>query len=225
MEFVSMGWNKQMGGAPVGFLPSDLANLELWTRFNQGITVTGSGVSQWDDQSGNGNHLKQGTDTNRPSEEADGSILFGGGNDFLKTDAFTLEQPETIYLLCKSVTWTDFEYFFDGNTGSTGLLYQRGVTPEIQMFAGTAVNSSTALVVGNYGAVSVVFNGANSYLQVNDSIVGPNDAGALDMGGFTLGAKADSTQASNIQVKEALVYSEAHDAAQRAQVIGYLQSI
>ncbi len=37
-----------------------------WFRAGTGITVTGSGVSQWDDQSGNARHLKQGTDANRP---------------------------------------------------------------------------------------------------------------------------------------------------------------
>lgn len=37
-----------------------------WFRQGAGITVTGSGVSQWDDQSGNGRHLLQGTDAARP---------------------------------------------------------------------------------------------------------------------------------------------------------------
>ncbi len=37
-----------------------------WFRANTGITVTGLGVSQWDDQSGNARHLLQGTDANRP---------------------------------------------------------------------------------------------------------------------------------------------------------------
>lgn len=62
MEFVDMGWQNQMGEIPLGFTPSDISGLKLWTRFNSGITETGSGVSQWDDVSGNGNHLLQGTE-------------------------------------------------------------------------------------------------------------------------------------------------------------------
>ena len=108
------------------FLPSELSNLEAWYRFNQGITVTGSGVSQWDDASGNANHLLQAVDTNRPSKEADGSILFDGVDNYLKAVAFTLIQPETVYILLKQVTWVNQARFFDGDTMNSGIVRQIG---------------------------------------------------------------------------------------------------
>ena len=210
---------------PLGaFLPSDLANLKLWTRFNQGITVTGSGVSQWDDQSGNGNHLKQATDTNRPSKEADGSILFDGVDNFLKADAFTLVQPEAIYILFKAITWVAGDKVIDGNANSSGTIYQVGTTPSISLYAGTAL-SEVDLTLGSYGIISAVLNSTNSVLQLNNDSPITGNAGAVNMGGVTLGSLATGTQYSNIQVKEVLVYSAAHDAATRAKVINYLQSI
>ena len=46
------------------------------------------------------------------------------------------------------------------------------------------------------------------------------------MGGFTLAAPGELTTGwGNIQVKECLVYSTAHDAATRAQVIAYLSGV
>ena len=48
-----------MGSIPLKFLPSQLSGLKAWYRFNSGITEAGSGVSQWDDQSGNGNQMFQ----------------------------------------------------------------------------------------------------------------------------------------------------------------------
>jgi hypothetical protein len=82
-----------IGGGGKKFQPNQVANLAAWFRLGVGITETGQGVSQWDDQSGNGRHLKQGTDGARPSKQSDGSILFNGSDEFLKCDAFTFSQP------------------------------------------------------------------------------------------------------------------------------------
>jgi len=211
--------------SPVMF-PSELPDLKLWTRFNSGITVTGSGVSQWDDQSGNGNHLKQGTDTNRPSKESDGSILFDGVDNFLKADAFTLVQPETIYLLVKQVTWTDADYLFDGNASSSGLVYQKSTSPGLRAFAGALSGENTDLVLDAYGVISVTFNGTSGVFQINNNTALTGDYGAANMGGFILGAIAGGgANWSNIQVKEALIYSTAHDAATRVEIIAYLSNV
>lgn len=224
MEFVTMGWKKQMGNDPVGFLPSDLPNLELWTRFNSGITETGLGVSQWDDVSGNGNHLLQGTDTNRPSKESDGSILFDGVDNFLKASGFTWTQPETIYILFKQITWTSGDRIFDGNALNTGVLFQTGTTPSLSSFAG-AVLPEVDLTIDEYGIVTTVFNATSSIIQLNNDTPITGNGGTADMSGFTLGANATPGQYGNIQVKEVIGYSGAHDAATRAQVIRYLQSV
>jgi hypothetical protein len=55
-----------------GFLPSDVSNLGLWLKANQGLTLVGSKVSQWDDLSGNSRHFSQSNDTYRPTYEATG---------------------------------------------------------------------------------------------------------------------------------------------------------
>ena len=204
------------------------ANLVLHCRYNIGITVAGAGVSQWDDVSGNGNHLKQGTDTNRPSKEADGSILFDGTDNYLKTDAFTLVQPETIYLLGKQVTWTSLDAIFDGNTLNTGLLRQQngGLSPKVQSYAGVLLDENADFILNTYAVLITIFNGAVSAIQVNNNDPLEGNAGGENMGGFTLGVQGGAANRwSNIQVKEVLIYNVAHDAATRTKVINYLASV
>ncbi|MCK4814464.1 hypothetical protein KA005_01735, partial [bacterium] len=173
----------------------------------------------------NGNHLKQAVDANRMTKEADGSILGNGVDQFLKADAFTWNQPETVYLLFKQVSWTLSDGIFDGNADLSMLLNSIAPTPALALFAGTANDPTTAAAtVGSYVALCAVYNGASSILQVGDATSAAGNPGASNAGGFTLGRRAGA-QSSNIQAKECIGYSAAHDAAQRAQIINYLLSI
>lgn len=46
--------------------PKMLPNLKLWLRADLGVTLNGSNVSTWADQSGNGNNVTQGTANKQP---------------------------------------------------------------------------------------------------------------------------------------------------------------
>lgn len=225
MQFASMGWNKSMGSGKAGFSPTDLAGLTAWFKYNSGITVTGAGVSQWDDASGNGNNLLQATDTNRPSKEADGSILFDGVDNYLKANAFTLEQPETIYILFKQVSLIFSSRVFDGNALNLGGLFFVGTSDTLNAYAGASIGNNTDFALGVYSAVTTIFNGASSLLQVDNNTPVTGNASTSDMGGFTLGAAGDLGNHGNIQVKEVAIYNTSHDADTRAKVIAYFNSL
>lgn len=217
------GINRRGGQSLAGFVAG--LGPAAWFRFNTGITSALGLVSQWDDVSGNGRHLLQATETNQPTLEADGSITFDGVDNYLKCDAFTLDQPETVYLLMKQVTWTVDEYFVDGNASQTGGLQTITATPSFRQNAGAVTAANENLAVDAYGVVSAVFNGASSLSQVNLTASVAGDAGASNMGGFTLAARGTNTNFAHIQVKEVLIYAAAHDAATRARVIRYLAQV
>lgn len=341
-----------LGFVTSGLLPPKFSGLTAWYRYNSGITVTGSGVSQWDDQSGNGNHLLQGTDTNRPLpgslgseattdgdmsssanwteqaghnitggelvltsaaddtktfqtsaetltagksylvtytisgysaggafirlanniattiKSADGTfseivtiatasdqliriiasgtttlniddvsikeidftagLLFDGVDNFLKANAFTLNQPTTVYILGKQITWTLNDTLFDGDTTNTGRLYQKTATPQLTIIADNSALTpldTTDLLIDTYGVVNVVVDGVNSSIQVNNNAAVTGSLGTNNMGGFTLGALGSPSFYSHIQVKEVIIYNVAHNATQRASIINYLNSL
>ena len=207
------------------FDPTDAAGMKAWYRKGTGITVTGAGVSKWADQSGNGNDLLQVTDTNRPSQEADGSILFDGVDNYLKAVAFTLEQPETIYILFKQVSLIFSQRILDGNALNLGGLFFVGTSATLDAYAGSAIGNNTDYTQGNYSVVTTIFNGASSLLQVDNNTPVTGNASTNDMGGFTLGAAGDASNFGNVQVEEVAIYNTAHDAATRAKVIAYLSNL
>lgn len=196
-----------------------------WYRYGIGITVNGQGVSSWADQSGNGRDLLQGTDGARPPLQADNSILFNGTDEFLAA-AFTLNQPESVYILFNPVSFTANDRILDGATLNTGGVIQTTSTPTLRLNAGTNTAGFSGPAVGVYGVVAAVFNGASSVQQFNNNTPVVADAGLGNMGGLTLGANGVAVgNYANIQVKEVIVFAAAHDAATRATVITYLATV
>lgn len=195
-----------------------------WFRRGMGVTITGAGVSQWDDQSGNGRHLKQGTDTNRPALQADGSILFDGVDNFLKCDAFTLNQPLSIQVAGQALTWSASDRWFDGNTGSSVALYQQGTTPTTSLFAGSA-NVSVSPALGADAVLTCVANGASSVVQLNNGTPVTGNAGTNNAAGFTLGAAPTPGNYGHIQIKEVAIFASALDAATRFRLVRALATL
>ena len=195
-----------------------------WFRYGVGITSALGVVSQWDDVSGNGRHLKQATGTNQPALQADNSILFDGVDNFLKCDAFTLAQPETVYILGKQITWTGNDRWWEAEAAGGGMIFQRTATPQVGANAGATIGN-ISLTLETYGVISTVLNGASSLIQLNNGTPATGDAGAGDMSGFTLASTGAGSNFGNIQAKEVIVYPAAHAAATRARVISYLMAV
>lgn len=87
------------------FTPDTIPGLVLWLDANQGVTLVGGGVSQWDDQSSSGNDFSQASAGNRPtysslainghpSIQFDGSVpqwLLGGPGPNFSFSLFTVQ--------------------------------------------------------------------------------------------------------------------------------------
>lgn len=197
-----------------------------WHRFGIDITSSGGFVSQWDDKSGNGHHIKQATATNQPALQADGSILFDGIDNFMATDTYVLNQPTTVCMLAKQVTWTSGETVSDGVLVNGGRIQQISLSPHFRIFAGSGASENVDWTLDTYAVLQAVFNGASSLSQINNLTPVTDSVGSGVMSGLTLGAVGLGVASwSNIQVKEVIVFPSALDAAGRAVVSAYLAQI
>ena len=139
----------------------------------------------------------------------------------MKASAFTFNQPETIYLVGKQISWTSDEHIFDGNALDSGTFYQINLsTPDVGIYAGgasgVATNSNFAL--GPYAIATVVINGASSSVQINRTTATTGNPGAANMGGFSLGADGNNLRFANFQAKEVILRSVADSAATRLAI-------
>lgn len=221
---------KSNRGKTAVFSPSDLANLKIWFKPDGLLFNGGNLIHQWTDASGNGNHLLQAVETNKPLRVAGllngfQGVRFDGVDNSLKAVNFTWNQPETIYIVLNQVSWTINDSIFDGATVGRGRMNQEASTPRLRITAsvGSAINAD--FTIGTFHIGTVIFNGVNSLLQHNNDAAWTGNAGTNNMGGFILGKDGGgATRWSDIEVMEVVGVAAAHNATQIAQVGDYLNA-
>lgn len=146
------------------------------------------------------------------------SLYFDGTDDYIGAAAFSLSQPQSIYLVGQQVSWTAADTFFDGRNANTMALIQDdtgGGSPNLLAFSATATARNGGLGIGSTGLITTVFNGASSLLRVNRGTASTGNTGERSPGaqGVVLGIRGTLANAANLRANEFAVYAAAHDAA------------
>jgi hypothetical protein len=216
------------------FLPTNISGCVEWLRSDLGITLNGSTVSAWADQSGNGNNVTQGTALKQPGYSASGGAL---GNAYT---SWTSNSAQILKGTLAATLNTAYEYFFiadyDGagtdnygldfganfsavnNTGSGGV-WSPGQAASAINFSGVATNvphiinyqagvaSSAATIDGG----SPLTNGAAPSSGLTSIQIGSYGG---DLGAFGWGGK----------IYEVIVYNRALTSGERTQINNYAVS-
>lgn len=148
-------------------------------------------------------------------------LYFDGSNDYLKTAAFALSQPETVYVVQNQVSWTSGDVFFDGNAANSGAILQTTSSPRISINAGSTVAENTGYALKTSAVLRSVFNGASSALGVNRVAATTGNAGAANLTGITVGAGGGGSNPANSFVCEVSAYGAAQDNATQNSVALY----
>jgi hypothetical protein len=202
-------------------------NTVAWYDYNQAstITKTGSAVSRWNDYLGSGHDLLQ--VTGAPLWSSNG-ITFNGISTVLKSAAFTLNQPEFIYIVFNQTTWNTIKFIFDGNTSNTGGLVQYGTTPQLIGYAGGSIVENAGFTLGTFGIARLLLYGSNSKLIVNNGTPTTGNFGAANMGGFTVGREGTTGVGDycwfNGTIKEIIIRKVSDTSGDETAIYNYLKT-
>jgi hypothetical protein len=147
-----------------------------------------------------------------------------GLNDYMKCSPFALSQPTTVYFVGSQVTWTNFDRLFDGDASNSADLEQNNLSPVVALRSNVGALPATAgWTVATKAIIASIFNGASSALRVNQGVIATGNPGTGSPNGFTIGSVgAGTSNFSNIQISEILIYSGAHGVNEQNRVIQYL---
>ena len=171
------------------------------------ITKDGSNkVSLWKDKLNSGNGLSSDADPGSFSPLWSSSgILFDGVWNRLKK-AFTLIQPEFVYIVLRIVSPTDYGRIWNGIASNSGDMIQSIASKSISQNAGSNGSYVFTTPSNEFIIIRSLYSGVDSFIKINNGISSlPANCGSSNMGGFTLGANGDYDNASNIQVKEVIL--------------------
>ena len=223
-------------------------NLGLWLRADKGVVLNGTTVSQWNDQSGNGNNAIQGTANAQPlyvENVLNGlpTLRFDGGNDLMNitTNLMNGISAYTCFSVIKytyntnntlisgnlaggnSESFLNYAYIFAANTLYGNLTLRNGMGYiENDCYTNFNVLSQNfnGNGTGNSGKLKIYKNGTNLSL----TYLGTVPSTTLANTSLLIGREVPNNNWMNGDIAEIIFYNSALSDYNRQQVEKYLSS-
>ncbi len=218
------------------FSPVQRSGLLFWYRSDLGITLNGSGVSAWADQSGNGRDLTQATAAKQPIYSASDasysgapSLNFVSANvNTMSTAAFgsPIAQPGTVYIVTTFTGPASTEqHIFDAISFGHRWSFYRNASANDWVQTDGLGGGNDGGASGAKSVFGLLYNTASSSVYRNDS-VNALSSGALGgdtLAGITVGSLlSGGVNAYDGSVTEILGIAGVDSQAQRTQMFSYL---
>ena len=230
--------------------PLQIPGCQLWMDGADSTTITiATGVSQWNDKSGNAYNFTQATGASQPTRTGN-YISFQSNyyltiptafmNNVTSWSLFFLINPisSSNFIMVKQHDGVNTENVLSmtlntnssggGQTGSTGYLYWRSYN------AGTQAASSSALSTSTIQILSLVYDGTNLYMYINGTLNSTTAGSFATLNdtlptAYTLGAwyvpgygGFQYSGSTNFQLGEMISYYTSLTTTQRQTIEGYL---
>jgi len=191
------------------FSPLDITPIVFWVDANDESSVDESvgGVSEWRDQSSNGNDLLQGISSRRPDYNkiiTPHFIEFNGTSELMDLNNTTFRaQPNTYFLVARSLGLLNPQIIFDSRVTQTnefsdsGGLWRMGATTPVS--TGKASNTNVSIL-------TPIFNGSSSRFYVNGGSSNIFNPGSTFMSGFLLATATTIGDFANYEFYDILFY-------------------
>lgn len=212
------------GFAP--FIPTNISGCILWLRADKGI-VLGTGVSAWNDLSGNNQNVTQSTGNKQPTYNSKDAqynnqptlSFLGSSFQELDNSSFSASQPNTWYFVGNCSTTSAFS---DG-TGQSCLITATALGAEAPNFSTyiptTPPPSNPTVAVYIFNSTTSAIYANNSNKSINGGNYGTNGITNINIGGAF--ALSDNMTG---KIAEVIIYKGAHTNKQIEAVMNYAGS-
>ena len=215
------------------FLPDNVANLAVWLRADQGITIPGGAVEFWDFINGTFRgvfRMGQGAGANRPTHIVNdpvynnqSTVSFDGG-DHLDAPNFSsaLTQPNTYFIVGNLDAIGVTNTFMDRAGGASRNLLTARAVNDWQLFAGISLFGGVTNT--NSNIFEFLYNGASSELLINGAGISSGNVGAQALDSLRVGDSFALSAGLSGKIAELIIYDANLSVADRTAVRNYLNT-
>jgi hypothetical protein len=228
------------GSEPAEWTPSNYstsADVALWLKSDTGVTVTGTAVSAWADQSSYSNNASQSSGANQPvqvisSINGINSIQFDGSSKFMDiADSASLDLNSTgisFFIFCKPTPSTlppSSAYCFILKDGTYGIRMNMdgdsNSNPSFDNFSAVETGTTNA-ISGNNWQIIEGSKGDAFYVNASNAGAYANSPGADNSNGLKLGNAGSGGQYFSGEIAEIILLKGAVSSGERQKIEGYL---
>jgi hypothetical protein len=224
--------------APAPFLPTDIAGCQLWLDAADATTISiGTGVSQWNDKSGNTRNAIQATAASQPAYITAGKnglnlVRFDGSNDGMTGVYFAPTSLHSVFVVVKnnsgsfgrifscaiSTDVDDFNFFSNYIP-----IFRNGTANEMATFQGAsrgivAYDNDWGLFIHERG----VSNTVNTYKLNNTSYSNLAVSGIINQ--YRIGFNTSVNGNMNGDIAEVVTYDKILTTTERSDLLNYLST-
>lgn len=234
---IAVGMQGGGASAPETALDHVAASAVLsYHRADLGITLNGSNVSAWADQSGNAHNYAQGTAGAQPAYQVTGGpnstagILFDGTDDLLVNTTLAFPSPSTtptmIWMVVEQVSWTNNDTLIGANSATlAGLIYQVTASPQIVQYSGSNGTANSGLTVGSPKRVYAYYDnvGDNRLKAAGTTATMTGIVGTNSATGRTIGGR-QAANFANMRIMELLYMNRDFTGSEESDLDAYVTS-
>lgn len=187
-------------------------------------------TAQWSDLSGNVRHLLQATPAKQPAPiisavNGQPALRFDtSAGMFLDTGAFTLNNPFSVYMIAKSITYGTAgvkDIWLDGESAGS-MVIGSVLVGGYSISSGSAITYAAAVANGVYAYLGHVFGpGGTGIIRVNGTNQQTGSTGSSNAGGIHLGGLFGGTRGANFECAELIVLARQATATELVQLDTY----
>ena len=233
-----------LSGAPAEFLPSGISDLEMWLKYETGITTSGSNVTAWADQTGNEHGLVQNTESEQPTLVGS-AVRFDGSDTDMNIDtdiSINANQDFTLITLIATQGSDPSNASIWGSNANNIFRFNDNQTFRTKIGgAGSSdfAEGSATIALTTYYTIMLIRSGStegNLKVYVGDANTNTTNGGVswddaethTDADAFALNTVmglSNRSQRLQADIKEMLVYTKALDLNERQDIIDYHNAI
>jgi len=224
------------GATGGGFTPADISDLVGWWDAEQGVTLSGTDVTSWVDQSNTAGDFTKSTGTNYTYNSSGFGV---NSKPYIRTESATYYQTSsdwpstsasTVYIICNFFTGSNVVQY--GRWWASALDYGAGFL-QLSTDGTLGQNASfssdlSTRITPSYDTPSVIrtkWNGVSSNVRLNNGsevastgVLASQSSGKVIIGYTNLGYVND------FDVAEIIIYNKVLDAGELTQVDNYLST-